>query len=115
MLQGGGALVGGGEHQPQRLFQVALADEVLQRFWEEVPLVPTARVLVRNGIICLGGHIDNPPYLKVTALGRSRQRLIAIGRSREKLKRTNPRLVSWPRIRFSEVGDPVLRYNIYGN
>jgi len=39
VLEGGGALVCRVEHQPQRLLQVALADEVLQRFWAEVPLV----------------------------------------------------------------------------
>ena len=49
VLQGGGPLVGGVEHQPQRLFQVALADELLQRFGAEVPLVG-------NGITLLGGH-----------------------------------------------------------
>jgi len=54
VLQHGRPLVCGVEHQAQRLFQVALADEFLQRFRAEVPLVG-------NGIAWLGGHKDIPP------------------------------------------------------
>jgi hypothetical protein len=50
VFKGGRPLVGGVEHQPQRLFQVALADEFLQGLGAEVPLVG-------NRITCLlGGH-----------------------------------------------------------
>jgi len=83
MLWGGEALVGGVEHQPQRLFQVTLAAEVLQSFGAEVPRVPTMRVLARNGIVCLGAHKDIPPiWIRCKKLvHRSLKRLIGQVRS----------------------------------